>query len=161
MPILRSILSLLLLAAIPVAAAPATTVLGRVVGVTDGDTLTLLTPEKVRIKVRLAGIDAPEGRQAFGNKAKQALSGKVFGQNVRLLVTDRDRYGRSVGEVYLQNRWINLELVSEGWAWHYVKYSDSADLAAAQAAARAARRGLWADPHPIAPWLYRHGKKTE
>ncbi len=80
----------------------------------------------------------------------------MFNKTVKVIVTDTDRYSRSVGDVYLGPTWINREMVAEGWAWHYVQYSKSPELAAAEKRARAARRGLWADPHPIAPWLYRN-----
>ena len=128
-------LSLLLLAALPAVAAPASNVWGRVVGVSDGDTLTILTTAKEQVKIRLAGIDCPESGQAFGAKAKQALSSKVFDKTVKVIVTDTDRYSRSVGDVYLGPTWINLEMVAEGWAWHFVQYSKSRELAAAEAPA--------------------------
>lgn len=140
MKILAYTFSLLLLAALPTAAGPSN-LWGKVVAIHDGDTLTLLTPAKAQLKIRLAGIDCPESGQAFGQKAKQALSEKVFGKSVKVVVTDTDRYSRSVGDVYLGPTWINLEMVAEGWAWHYVQYSKAPELAAAQKAARAASRG--------------------
>jgi endonuclease YncB( thermonuclease family) len=85
----------------------------------------------------------------------------VFGKSIKVAVTDTDRYRRSVGDVYLGPAWINLAMVAEGWAWHYVQYSKAPELAAAEKTARGARRGLWADPAPVAPWLYRDKPKEE
>jgi endonuclease YncB( thermonuclease family) len=128
---------------------------GKVVGVHDGDSITVLAPTNQQIKVRLNGIDAPELSQAFGKRAKQALSGKVFGQIVTLKVKNTDRYGRTVADVWLGERWINLEMVAEGWAWHSRKYSKSKELATAEQGARRSKAGLWVDKDPVPPWEYR------
>lgn len=137
-------------------AAPVSQVIpGRVVGVHDGDTITVLTASNQQVRVRLNGIDAPELHQAFGNKSKQALSGKVFGKDVSLSVKDKDRYGRTVADVRLDKRWINLELVREGWAWMYRQYSKSRELDEAEQQARRSKAGLWADKDPVPPWEYR------
>jgi len=139
-----------------VLAAEPETFTAKVVGVSDGDTLTVLNGAKVQTKIRLNGIDAPESKQDFGSRAKEALSGKVFGREVRLVKRDVDRYGRTVADVYVGERHINLELVAEGWAWHYVKYApQDKGLADAEAAARAKHSGLWAGDSPIAPWDFR------
>lgn len=134
---------------------------GRVVGVTDGDTLTVLHAGRQTTKVRLAGIDAPESSQDFGSRAKQALSAKVFERDVRVGITDHDRYGRAVGDIYLEGRWINEELVREGLAWHYTDYSDDARLAKAEREARAAGAGVWSAGTPTAPWDYRRGERSQ
>ena len=131
------------------------TITGRVVGVHDGDTITVLVASNQQIRVRLNGIDAPELHQAFGNKAKQALSGKVFGQTVTLVVKNKDRYGRTVADVWIDKRWINLELTREGWAWMYRQYSRSPELNEAEHQARESKSGLWADRAPVPPWEYR------
>lgn len=115
-------------------------VTGKVVGITDGDTLTLLNPAKTQVKICLAGIDAPEGGQAYGQKATQALFGKGFGQTIKVTVTDTDRYGRTVGNVLLQDRWFNLEIVADGLAWHYTFNFMPPDLAAGVAHSLALRR---------------------
>ena len=94
---------------------------GKVVGVTDGDTITVLV-DRHPIEVRLAEIDTPERGQPWANRAKQALSDKVFGQVVELQVVDTDRYGRTVAKVYRDDRDINREMVREGHAWVYRKY---------------------------------------
>lgn len=131
---------------------------GKVVGVTDGDTLTLRTQTDT-IKVRLTGIDAPETGQPFGAKSKQALSAFVFGKLVMLTGTSKDRYGRTLGTVSIGGQSANLAMVATGFAWHYKRYDKSREMAEAEEQARANRRGLWADPNPIPPWDWRRGKR--
>ncbi len=114
---LLTILPLFLGIALIAAQALATDFTGRVVGVSDGDTITVLSKGKP-VRIRLHGIDCPEKRQAFGNRAKQATSKLVFGQTVTVHVMDKDRYGRTVGEVILPDgRVLNQELVKAGFAW--------------------------------------------
>ena len=127
---------------------------GKVVGVHDGDTLTLRTAADT-IKVRLAGIDAPELGQPFGKNAKQALSALVFGKMVIVVAQGEDRYDRTLGDVVIAGGRVTVALVAGGMAWQYRQYDKSPELAAAEAEARAARRGLWADPNPIPPWEWR------
>lgn len=137
---------------------------GRVVGVTDGDTIKLLTPGNIEEKVRLAGIDAPEKAQPFGNVSKQHLSDQVFGKDVTVEWTKRDRYGRIVGKVEIDSRDACLEQVRAGLAWHYKKYQgeqspeDQVAYAAAEDAARAGRVGLWSQSNPTQPWEWRRQK---
>jgi endonuclease YncB( thermonuclease family) len=127
---------------------------GRVVAVADGDTITVLY-DTIHCRVRLAGIDAPERGQAFGAATRKALADKVAGQLVTVEWRRRDRYGHVLGDVYLGKRWINLELVREGLAWHYKRFSRDKELAAAERAARAGKRGLWGQSEPLPPWEYR------
>jgi micrococcal nuclease len=125
------------------------TLTGKVVSIADGDTLTLLV-DKTQIRVRLEGIDTPERAQPFGQKAGQSLAKKVFGKVVQVDDLGKDRYGRTLGIVRLDKRNVNLELVREGWAWWYRKHAPkNRELATAEAAARRAKRGLWADAKPI------------
>ncbi|NOU36265.1 MAG: thermonuclease family protein [Kiritimatiellaceae bacterium] len=133
----------------------------KVVGISDGDTCTVLTADNQQVKIRLAGIDTPEKSQAFGTKAKQALSDKVFGQTVEVKEQSKDRYGRTVADLYLGARWINLEMVAEGWAWHYKAYSKDSRLSDAEQAARSRSLGLWADKAPQPPWEFRADGKAE
>jgi endonuclease YncB( thermonuclease family) len=137
-----------------VAAKPVHDLLGRVTAVHDGDTLTLLVG-RIQHKIRLNGIDAPELRQAFGRRARQFLSALAFGKTVTVHVVDVDRYGREVGDVYVNGALVNAELVRAGMAWHYKQYSKDATLAELEIEARAAKRGLWADSNPVPPWEYR------
>ncbi len=132
---------------------------GRVVGVSDGDTITVLHNGKGE-RIRLHGIDCPEKRQAFGNRAKQFTSNLVFAKTVTVQVMDRDRYGRTVGEVLLPDgRSLNHELVRAGLAWMYRRYTDDQSLSDLEEEARVARRGLWADPHAVPPWEWRVMRK--
>jgi len=131
------------------------TLTGKVVGVTDGDTITLLDGSNTQYKIRLYGIDTPEKNQAFGMKAKQALSTKVFAKSVKVIVTTKDRYGRYIGKIYLDNDYINLKMVQEGWAWHYKQYSKDKDLSDAEIKAKAGKLGLWKDSKPVPPWDWR------
>jgi micrococcal nuclease len=132
---------------------------GKVVGVTDGDTVTLRTEDQT-LKVRLTGIDTPERGQPFGTRAKQALSGKVFGKTILLNSSGEDRYGRTLGEIMLDGSSINEWLVREGMAWWYERYAPTETrLRDAQQEAQQARRGLWADPEPVPPWEWRRGKR--
>ena len=137
---------------------------GKVVSVADGDTITVLRVQgdtKTPVKIRLAGIDTPEKSQDYGNKAKQALSSKVYGKTVTVTFETKDRYGRTIGDIHLNGVWINLQMVSEGWAWHYKQYSKDKQLAAAEIASRNTRKGLWADQNkPVPPWEYRRGQRS-
>ena len=132
------------------------TLRGRVVSVHDGDTITVLVGQS-SIKVRLFGIDAPElGGQPFGQAAKQALSERVFGRDVVIQVEGRDRYGRAIGRVFVDGRLVNAELVGAGMAWWYEQYAkDESNLKQLQEQARAEHMGLWNDPAPVAPWIWR------
>jgi micrococcal nuclease len=134
---------------------------GVVISVADGDTLTVLTESKTQSKIRLASIDAPERAQPFGNKAKQALSSMAYKSHVMVKVTDTDRYGRYVGEVFVDGRSVNAALVQSGMAWVYRKYSNDSALLALEAEARAKKVGLWSDGEPIEPWLWRKGKRDQ
>ncbi len=134
---------------------------GRVVGVSDGDTITVLHNGKGE-RIRLHGIDCPEKRQAFGNRAKQFTSNLVFAKTVTVQGVDLDRYGRTVGMVLLPDgRSLNHELVSAGLAWMYRRYSNDQRLSDLEEEARVARRGLWADPHAVPPWEWRGMGKRE
>jgi endonuclease YncB( thermonuclease family) len=131
---------------------------GRVVRVFDGDTIEVRVGDETR-RIRLAGIDAPERGQPWAERSKQALSRRVFGREVRVNAVDVDRHGRPVGEVYAENVCVNCELVREGHAWVYRRYTDDPVLIGLEAEARAARRGLWGLPEAqiVPPWEWRHG----
>lgn len=137
----------------------AATVQGRCVGVSDGDTVTLLVGRKEE-KVRLFGIDAPEKAQPFGLRAKQYASSLVFGRQVTLERSDTDRYGRTVGKVFVNGRSLNEEMLRAGLAWHYAAYSHDPGFAMLERRARLERRGLWADPIPVPPWEFRRVKRN-
>ncbi len=131
---------------------------GKVVAVTNGDTIGVLV-HRIPVKVRLEGIDSPEIGQPFGANAKQALSRAIFGKEVVVNVTGKDRYKRTLGVVMLNGRDVNKALVRAGYAWHFKKYNSDDQLAAAEQEARLAKRGLWADGKAIPPWDWRDGER--
>jgi endonuclease YncB( thermonuclease family) len=135
----------LLLVSLPVLATTVRT--GKVGSMADGDTLTLLVGTR-QLRIRLAEIDAPGRGQPYGTKAKQALSDLVFGKSARVVEVDRDRYSRTVGQLYVGNLDVNAELVRQGYAWVYRKYAKQQLLYDLEDEARAAKQGLWADRHP-------------
>lgn len=137
----------------------ATEIVGRVVGIGDGDTLTLLTADKQQVKVRLAEIDTPEKAQPYGQKARQALADLTFQKQVVLVVQDRDRYGRTVARVSVDGVDVNRKLVESGAAWVYRQYNRDPSLLQVEAEAKEAKRGLWALPEAerMPPWEWRRG----
>jgi endonuclease YncB( thermonuclease family) len=149
---------------------------GRVVSVADGDTLTLLDSNNLQHKVRLAGIDAPEKGQAFGEKSRQSLARAVHGKDVRIEWSKRDHYGRFVAKVWARppdltcmqppcpkTLDVNLAQLTVGLAWHYKEYEreqseeDRHRYAFAEQEARARKAGLWSEPDPVPPWAWRRG----
>ena len=130
--------------------------IGPVVSVLDGNTIEVLHnthPERIR----LSGIDCPEHGQAFGTQAKPALSALVFGRDVILQTHGQDKYGRTLADVFLRDGTnVNHELVREGWCWWYRKYAPAdTELERLEMEARDAKKGLWVDPHPVPPWVWR------
>lgn len=140
----------------------AATIEGRVVGVMDGDTISIINQNHEQFRIRLSGIDAPEKKQEFGQRSKESLSSLVFGKPVTVETSKQDLYGRSVGKVLVNGQDANLEQIRRGMAWHYKAYRrsqpliDRAGYADAENSARAARRGLWVESEPVPPWEYRH-----
>ena len=138
---------------------------GTVVGVHDGDTVTVLDATKRQHKIRLAGIDAPELSQGFGRVSRKHLADQVAGRAVVIDWSKRDKYQRLVGKVLLNGRDINITQIEAGLAWHYKKYAteqspeDRQRYARAEEQARAARHGLWQDGRSVPPWDYRKAKK--
>lgn len=132
---------------------------GRVVGVSDGDTLTLLTAEKQQVKVRLGEIDTPERKQPYGTRAQQALSDLTYNKQARVVVQDTDRYGRTVGRVFVGATDVNAEMVKQGAAWVYRQYLKDQSLLTIEQQAKAAKRGLWGLPETerCPPWDWRKG----
>lgn len=130
---------------------------GKVVRVLDGDTIEVLHDRQPE-RVRLNGIDCPEKAQAFGSKAKQYTSGLCFGKVVSVEEHGHDRYGRTIGEIKTSDgKDVNHELVGAGLAWWYRKYAPKDTvLQELEEGARREKRGLWADPDPVAPWDFRH-----
>ncbi|MBI2724926.1 MAG: thermonuclease family protein [Polaromonas sp.] len=140
----------------------AATLQGTVVGIQDGDTITILDASRTTHKIRLSGIDAPEKKQPYGNASKQALSDMVYERTVTIEYDKYDRYGRKVGKVLVNGMDANLEQVRAGLAWHYKKYQkeqpaeDRLEYGRAEVKAREEGKGLWKDAQAVPPWDYRH-----
>ena len=130
---------------------------GIVTKVYDGDTLTLQNNNGV-YKIRLAGIDAPEKRQAYGSKAQEYLYRMVKDKFVYVVVQDKDRYGRYVGKIMVNDIDANAEMLRAGFAWHYKKYDNNPVYSRIEMEARKSKVGLWSDKNPIPPWVYRKNK---
>jgi len=157
--------------------ASANVLTGHVVGVTDGDTITVLDASKTQHKIRVAGIDAPEKKQAFGQVSKENLSRLVFNKEVDIEWTKLDRYKRIVGKVLVASPSCSsvcprtfdagLSQVSAGLAWWYRKYAkeqpvdDLPIYEQAELGAQTRRQGLWRDKSPIAPWDWRKGDRGQ
>ena len=126
---------------------------GPVVSVLDGDTLEVLHNHRPE-RIRLSGIDCPVKGQAFGQKAKHAASALVFGKEVTLHTHGQDKYRRTLADVLLPDGTnVNHTLMAAGWCWWYRKYAPGdTTLEQLDSDARAGKRGLWADPHPVPPW---------
>ncbi|CAN5155509.1 thermonuclease family protein [soil metagenome] len=135
---------------------------GKVVSIADGDTITVLH-ENEQIKVRLYGIDCPEKKQPFGSRAKQMTGDRAAGKIVTVKPKAKDRYGRTVAEIILPDgKSLNQELLRAGLAWHFVRYAkNDKELARLEAEASCAKRGLWTEKDPVAPWEWRKRAKNE
>jgi endonuclease YncB( thermonuclease family) len=137
------------------------TLSGKVVGVADGDTITVLDEHNTQHRIRLAGIDAPEKKQDFGNVSKQTLSNMVFNENVEINWDKEDRYGRIIGKVLVNGVDVNLKQIKLGMAWFYRKYQnelileDRLNYLHAEEYALNNKVGLWQLKNPEAPWDFR------
>lgn len=137
---------------------------GRVIGIADGDTLTVLDAANRQHKIRLAGIDSPEKGQPFGQVCKQSLSDLAYGREVVVESSKQDRYGRTIGTVLVNDLDANLEQVRRGCGWHYKQYQSEQALDerlaydAAEESARGSRVGLWSDDQPVPPWAWRRAR---
>ena len=134
--------------------------IGKVVKVSDGDTVTILTSDKTQHKIRLNDIDAPEKKQAFGNKSKDNLAKYIAGKTVTVQYQKKDKYKRVLGTIYYNNTDINLQQVKDGYAWVYKKYSNNQTYYKAEKLARDKRVGLWIDKNPLEPWEFRRKKNN-
>jgi micrococcal nuclease len=138
---------------------PELTLSGKVVGVADGDTFTLLLPNNTTKKIRLHGVDAPERGQAFGTVSRQRLSELVFQKGVSVVQTDTDQYGRVVGIARVEGLVVNEEMLRSGLVWHYTEYDDNPRWAELEREARRKRVGLWSERAPVAPWEWRRAQR--
>lgn len=158
MKIIFSIIRLLATTLFSLGVAHAQTISAQVIGVSDGDTITVLTEDKQRIRIRLSEIDAPESRQAFGQVSKQALSDLCYRKTAAFDPNNKDRYGRVVSRVSCDGVDAQSYMVSKGMAWVYTRYSKDPSLKELERAAKARRFGLWQDPNPVPPWEFRRKK---
>lgn len=139
----------------------AETISGIVVGISDGDTVTLLDANRQQYKIRLKGIDAPESHQPFGQKSKTNLSAMVFNKDVVAECGKREKYRREICKIIVNGMDANLEQVKAGMAWHYKQYAkeqssqDREDYEVAEFNAKIRRLGLWNDKNPVPPWEWR------
>jgi endonuclease YncB( thermonuclease family) len=131
----------------------------KVIGVKDGDTVEVLDDHNKTTILRLAEVDCPEKKQPYGNAAKQFTSNAVYRKTISYIITNKDRYGRSLAKVYYKSKYLSSELIKNGLGWHYKKYSNSRELALLEQKARAKKIGLWADPTPVQPSDWRKAKK--
>lgn len=143
---------------------PSTAILAcLVIGIADGDTLTARCETDVgrtSIVIRLAEIDAPEGKQAFGRRSRQHLAKLCFKKPAHVTPQAIDRYGRTVAYVLCDRTDANIEQVRAGMAWAYTRYTSDATLSALEKQARDQRVGLWGDPAPVAPWEWRRSRSA-
>lgn len=145
----------------------ADTLRGKVIGISDGDTVTVLTTERRQVKIRIAGIDAPEKKQAFGQASKEGMSDCAFGKPVEVEWSKLDRYGRTIGKIHAGGIDCGLRQIELGLAWHYKAYEreqipeDRLSYAQAEDIAKEAGKGLWQDRRPVPPWEFRHGKSSD
>ncbi|WP_347216330.1 thermonuclease family protein [Chryseobacterium sp.] len=135
---------------------------GKVIKVSDGDTITVLLKGNTQKKLRLAEVDCPENGQPFGKNAKQFTSSQVFGKTVKFKETSTDRYGRSVAKIYYDNdKYLSKEVIKAGMGWWYFSYSKDDSLGKLQEKAQQKKMGLWQDVHAVAPWDYRKMKREQ
>ena len=129
--------------------------IGKIISVKDGDSLELLDADNNIHQIRLAHVDCPENKQDFGKRSKIFTANFCFGKEVTVLPTDTDRYGRTVGVVFVGREELNLAIIKAGMGWHFKKYSKDDDYDRAEKWARTKKVGLWSQPNPVAPWDYR------
>lgn len=128
---------------------------GKVVKIVDGDTFDVLDTGQRVHRIRMNGIDAPEKRQAFGDASTKKLASLCAGKWVKIVKYRTDRNGRWIADSYVNGISLSAAMVREGMAWHFIKYSSDSTLARLEKEARIQKRGLWSDPQPVAPWIYR------
>ena len=128
---------------------------GKVIHISDGDTIHVLTNDKKKYKIRLNGIDAPESSQDYGNKSKENLKRYIYNKDVTVIYKSKDKYNRLLGTVYLNKQDINLQQIKDGYAWVYKKYNNDSNYLIAEKHARSSKKGLWAGINPLEPWVFR------
>lgn len=161
------LIALILLPAFSAISQEITAFSGKVVGISDGDTITVLDNKKQQHRIRIAGIDAPESGQAFGQKAKNYLSDLVFEKIVTVIGKKTDRYGRLVAQVFVEGRDVGYSMTWAGFAWHYKEYENEQSKQdrklydEAEKFARFAKANIWSEPKPVPPWEFRKGEPVD
>lgn len=133
-------------------------IIGKVVKVADGDTITVLS-NGIKYKIRLLKIDAPELKQSYGIKSKQYLETLIYHKQVKVVYSSRDRYKRILGIVYLGDKEINLQMVQSGLAWHYIYNDKTLSYIQAEKSAKEKKIGLWSEKNPVNPYIFRKKNK--
>lgn len=134
---------------------------GKVIRVKDGDTIVILDSLYNQYTIRVADIDCPEYGQPFSKKAKQFVSKEIYRKQVFVQVKSKDRYGRTIGYVFYDEKNLSEELLKKGLAWHYVRYSDRNDFQGFEDQAHFDKIGLWIEPNPINPEKWRKQKRNK
>jgi endonuclease YncB( thermonuclease family) len=134
------------------------------IAIADGDTLTVRCGAPgayTQTKIRIAEIDAPERRQAYGERAHQTLATLCHQQTAEVTPQTLDRYGRTVARVRCQGQDVSAAMVKAGMAWAYAKYLTDPEIKRLEGLSRTGKVGLWSDTAPVPPWEYRHRKVGE
>ena len=154
---MKKILLVLLLVFSSINSISQTKLTAKVVGIKDGDTVVVLDSLNNQTTLRLAEVDCPEKNQPFGTKAKQFTSDQIYLKTIKYVVTDTDRYGRSIAMIYYDtdNKYLSAEIIKAGMGWHYKRYSTSKELATFEDNAKKNKIGLWVASNPVAPWEFR------
>jgi micrococcal nuclease len=134
---------------------------GAVTGVFEGDMLQVTSGDGVEHTVRLADIDSPDLRQPFAAEAQQALCDLALGKQVRVVSLYVDTHRRHIGTVQMGDVSVGEQLIEQGFAWHYLKQSDSESLSRAQANAKKKGLNIWSQASPVSPWDYRQAKREQ
>lgn len=132
---------------------------GKVIHIKDGDTVVVLLAGNIQKTLRLAEVDCPENSQPFGKNAKQFTSSQIIGKEINYIITDIDRYGRTIAKIYYDRKYLSAEIIKAGFGWWYYKYSNDKSLGRLQNQAKSKKIGLWQDASAMAPWDYRKLKK--
>ena len=131
----------------------------KVVKISDGDTFTAINRDNLQLKFRIWGIDAPENKQAFGTKSKEYLSSLIFGKTITVDVQKQDGWGRYIAYVFTpENKDVGTEMLKAGMAWQFIEYDKSEEYKKAELHAKKSKKGLWSEPHHMAPWDFRKKK---
>lgn len=129
---------------------------GKVIKVSDGDTITILTGDKKPVRIRLENIDTPEHGQPYGTQARNFTNTLVYSKFVKVHSSGQDQYGRTLGTIYLNDQNVNKAIVQNGYAWAYRRYLQDSSYISLENDAKSHKRGLWRDKNPIEPSQWRH-----